>query len=79
MTLVPRTKPSHNEPLFAIYKKSALAAIEKTIASGENQIIAAYKFCKVNYVDLTDTQKLKNLNTMEDYSEFIRKENCDKF
>ncbi|MHC4725482.1 MAG: molybdenum cofactor guanylyltransferase, partial [Planctomycetota bacterium] len=77
--VVPRTEPSHNEPLFAIYKKSALVAIEKTIASGKNQIIAAYKFCKVNYVDLTDTQKLKNLNTMEDYSEFIQKENCDKF
>lgn len=73
--VVPRTGPARYEPLFAVYKKSTLAAIDKAIASGNYRIIDALRDCKVNYIDLTCARQLKNLNTMKDYWEFIGKKN----
>jgi len=72
--VVPRISPSQYEPLFAVYKKDALSAIEAALLSGNNRIIDALSPCRVKYIDLTDTQQLKNLNTMEDYLEFVGKE-----
>jgi molybdopterin-guanine dinucleotide biosynthesis protein A len=71
--VVPKTRPSQYEPLFAVYKKDVLSALEAALLSGNNRIIDALSPCRVRYVDLTDTQQLKNLNTMEDYLEFVSK------
>lgn len=73
--VVPQTGPSHYEPLFAVYKKSALAAIDKAIAAGNYRIIDPLKCCKVNYIDLSGSKQLKNLNTMKDYHKFVGKNN----
>ncbi len=72
--VVPKIGPSQYEPLFAVYKKDALSALEAALLSGNNRIIDALSPCKVKYIDLTDTQQLKNLNTMEDYFEFVGKQ-----
>lgn len=72
--VVPRISLSQYEPLFAVYKKYTLAAIEAALLSGNNRIIDALNSCRVKYIDLTDTQQLKNLNTMSDYWEFAGKE-----
>jgi molybdopterin-guanine dinucleotide biosynthesis protein A len=77
--VIPKTGPLWYEPLFAVYKKSTLTIIEKLIASGNNRVIDIYEHCKVKYVDLPFDQQPKNLNTMKDYSEFMRKESSDKF
>jgi molybdopterin-guanine dinucleotide biosynthesis protein A len=69
--VVPQTGPSQYEPLFAVYKKSTLAAIDRAIASGNYRIIESLKYCKVNYIDLAYGQQFKNLNTMKDYQEFV--------
>jgi molybdenum cofactor guanylyltransferase len=71
--VVPGISPSRYEPLFAVYNKDALSALEAALLSGDNRIIDALSPCKVKYIDLTDTQQLKNLNTMEDYLEFVGK------
>lgn len=71
--VVPRISPSKYEPLFAVYKKDALSALEAALLSGNNRIIDALGPCRVKYIDLTDTQQLKNLNTMKDYLEFVSK------
>ncbi len=68
--VVPRTGLSKYEPLFAVYKKSTLAVIDKAIAAGIYRI-DPLKDCKVNYIDLVRSQLLKNLNTMKDYQEFV--------
>ncbi len=73
--VVPQTGPSLYEPLFAVYKKSTLAEIDKAIAAGNYQIIEPLKYCKVNYISLAHGQQLKNLNTMKDYQEFVVEEN----
>ncbi len=69
--VVPQTGPDMYEPLFAVYKKDALVAIDKAIAAESYRIITALSDCKVNYIDLACVGQLKNLNTMKDYREFV--------
>ena len=73
--VVPRVGPEQYEPLFAVYKKSVLPAIDKAIASGNYRIIDPLKDCKVKYIDSACAGQLKNLNTMKDYHKFIGKKN----
>lgn len=74
--VVPRIGRSRYEPLFAVYKKTALTAIEDALLSGNYRIIDALSSCRVKYIDLSKTaaQQLSNLNTMNDYLEFVRSE-----
>ncbi len=73
--VVPTIGPSRYEPLFAVYKKSARATIEAALNSGNNRIMDALRGCNVKFIKPPDSSKLKNLNTMNDYWEFVRKEN----
>ncbi len=59
-----RTGPSKVEPLFAVYKRSLLPAMEETLSGGRNKILDAFFDCKIKYVD---TEELTNINTMSDY------------
>lgn len=70
--VVPQTGSSKFEPLFAVYKKSTLIAIDESIISGNYKILDALKKCKVNYVELPRAEQIKNLNTMNDYLEFVK-------
>jgi len=72
--VVPKIGRSNYEPLFAVYKKDVLAAVDAALLSGNNRIIDALAGCKVKYMDIADAGQLKNINTMDDYREFIRKE-----
>ncbi len=70
--VVPQTRPSQYEPLFAVYRKSVLAAIEESLGSGNNRIIDALSDCRVKYIDMSCIG-LENLNTMKDYYKFVGK------
>jgi molybdopterin-guanine dinucleotide biosynthesis protein A len=72
--VVPKIGRSNYEPLFAVYKKDVLAAVDAALLSGNNRIIDALAGCKVKYMDIVDAGRLKNINTMDDYREFIGKE-----
>jgi len=73
--VVPTTGPSQYEPLFAVYRKGTLAAIEDALSSGQYRVTDALRGCDVKYVELTGAQWLTNLNTMNDYWEFVKKKN----
>ena len=72
--VVPKIGWSNYEPLFAVYKKDVLATVEAALLSGNNRIIDALAGCKVKYMNIADAGQLKNINTMDDYREFIGKE-----
>lgn len=72
--VVPRTGPSQHEPLFAVYKKNCIAAIDAALLSGNNRVIDSLSRCNVKYFDLPDKQMLKNINTMDEYLEFVRRQ-----
>jgi molybdenum cofactor guanylyltransferase len=65
--VVPRTADGRPEPLFAIYRKSALPAIRQTLDSGERKVREAFRRCRTAYVDVEAGRELINLNTMDDY------------
>jgi molybdopterin-guanine dinucleotide biosynthesis protein A len=72
--VVPKTGPFQYEPLFAVYKRDVLAVIEDSLSSGQHRIIDALTTCRVRYINLTGEQKLKNINTMNDYWKFVERE-----
>jgi len=75
--VVPKTGKNKYEPLFAVYRKSALEAINKTLSSGKRKIADVFNLCKVEYFELDDTDRLLNLNTMTEYEEY-QKTHSDK-
>ncbi|MHC4323823.1 MAG: molybdenum cofactor guanylyltransferase [Planctomycetota bacterium] len=66
--VIPTTGDGKYEPLFAVYRKSALEAINKVLSSGGRKISDAFDMCKVKNVKLEAS--LLNLNTMAEYEEF---------
>jgi molybdopterin-guanine dinucleotide biosynthesis protein A len=70
--VIPTHDNGKNEPLFAIYNKSALKAMNQVLSSGKRKISDAFDLCKVRYIKLKAKQ-LINLNTMEEYEEFRKK------
>ncbi len=71
--VVPVTGEEKYEPLFAIYRKSTLEAINKILSSGKNKIADVFPLCTVKYIEMDSTDWFMNLNTIADYEEFQKK------
>jgi molybdopterin-guanine dinucleotide biosynthesis protein A len=73
------------EPLFAVYCKSALGAINETLSLGKRKISDAFSRCRVRYIELDAPSGVlrqeplglwtgdwfTNINTMAEYEEFL--------
>jgi len=68
--VIPTTGEGKYEPLFAVYRKSALGAINEVLSSGGRKISDVFARCKVKHVELGDAEWFTNLNTLADYEEF---------
>jgi molybdenum cofactor guanylyltransferase len=60
------------EPLFAVYRKSLAATAGGLLESGERQIRKLFDQCRTKYIEIDDADRLRNLNTMEEYEKYIR-------
>ncbi|MFA4874758.1 MAG: molybdenum cofactor guanylyltransferase [bacterium] len=69
--LIPRT-PEGNEPLFAVYRKSALTAIRESLKHGDGRISSIFDACNVKFLDLPEGVRFMNLNMPEEYSSYMR-------
>jgi len=67
--VIPTTGDGKYEPLFAVYNKSALVAVNEVLSSGRRKISDVFSRCRVRYIELDEGQ-LVNLNTMAEYEEF---------
>ncbi len=67
--VIPTTGDKKYEPLFAVYRKSALEAINKVLASGGRKITDVFAWCSVKYIRL-EPGRFTNLNTMAEFEEF---------
>ena len=70
--IVPKTSEKHYEPLFAIYNKNVIQKIEKLLNSGIRKIIELYPLCNTKFVITENKNKLTNINTPEEYEQFLR-------
>lgn len=66
------------EPLFAVYRSSCLAAVQKSIAAHQRRIISFYKHITVKYTPEQIIRRFDpkgcsfiNINTMEDYERLV--------
>lgn len=67
--VIPTTGDGKYEPLFAVYSKSALKAINEVLSSGGRKISDVFERCRIKSIEM-DTEQLVNLNTMAEYEEF---------
>jgi molybdopterin-guanine dinucleotide biosynthesis protein A len=72
--VVPTTGDKKYEPLFAVYRRSALVAINEVLDAGGRKISDVFKRCRVEYIEL-HAQRFTNLNTLAEYEEFRKKHN----
>lgn len=72
--VIPTTGDEKYEPLFAVYRKSALGAINGVLSSGGRKISDIFSRCRVKFVKL-EAQQFTNLNAMADFEEFQAKYN----
>ncbi len=69
---VPVGPAGHFEPLFAVYRKSAIPVIETLLHAGERSILFLFDRCRTNVLRLEDVSWLRNLNTPADYESYLR-------
>jgi molybdopterin-guanine dinucleotide biosynthesis protein A len=60
------------EPLFAVYRKSIVPEVEALLEKGDRSLLPLYKTCRTAVVRFDDPGRIRNLNTREDYEDFLR-------
>jgi FdhD protein len=68
---VPVEPAGHFEPLFAVYRKSAVPAIEELLQAGERSILPLFGRCRTTVLRIEDAAWPRNLNTPADYESYI--------
>jgi len=69
--VVPTTPEGHLEPLFAVYRKSLLPAIYDALDHGNRRIRDIFGKGRVCTIPLHQIPAPQNLNTIEDYRDFL--------
>ena len=69
--VVPRSPEGYLEPLHAVYTKDTYPILETLIHSGGRRIRKLYDQVDTCYLDLKTEGGIANLNTAEDYQEFL--------
>ncbi len=72
--VVPRYRGGKFEPLFASYSRSVIAAIEPQIASGDFRISSLFRTCRTKFVAMDGQKWFRNLNTVEEYHDYLQKQ-----
>jgi molybdopterin-guanine dinucleotide biosynthesis protein A len=70
--VIPRWRRGY-EPLFAVYKKSALPAVRSVLAGSGRRIIEILPLCRVKVIDMGEASWYTNINTMADYEAYTAK------
>ena len=71
---VPVTGARRIEPLFAVYRKCMVGAMNATLDAGKRKISDALQRCNIKYVCFAGAEWLRNLNTQEEYADLISQE-----
>ena len=69
--VVPVDSAGRYEPLLAVYRKRMLPAMWQVLSAGRRRIRDVFGLCNINVVELGEAAWLRNLNTAEDYEQFL--------
>ena len=69
--VVPGYKDGKFEPLFGVYSKDIIPVIEKQIEDGMRNISPLFFKCHTKFIEMDDEHWYRNLNSTEDYEEYI--------
>jgi molybdopterin-guanine dinucleotide biosynthesis protein A len=69
--IVPRSSDGRYEPLFAIYRRSALPELLRALDAGERRIVRVYDRCDTRVVPVGPGEGLLNINTADDYAALL--------
>jgi molybdenum cofactor guanylyltransferase len=70
--VIARSSVGH-EPLFSVYRKSALPAMRAVLDSGERRISALFSRVRIHRFDLGVAPWYRNLNTQDDLAAFLQR------
>lgn len=68
---VPMGPDGLHEPLFAVYRRSVIPAIEALLARGERSLLPLYGRSPTAVVKFADPGRIPNLNTRADYEAYL--------
>jgi len=72
--VVPHSGENRFEPLFAFYTKALIPVIEDLLNRGIRRINRLYPLCRTKFVPFKNDGWYHNLNTMDDYRDYLKKE-----
>ncbi len=72
--VVPSFEPGKYEPLFAVYNKEVIASAKALLANDKRRVSDLFSLCKTKIIKASDSNWYANLNTPEDYKNFMRGE-----
>ena len=71
--VVPRYRDGKFEPLFAVYNRAVISAIEKQFAAGDCRISSLYRSCRTEFIAMDGHQGwFRNLNTAKEYHDYLQ-------
>ncbi len=71
--VMPRSSDGYLEPLFAVYRKSVVEPGRALVAEGKRKMTDLLSLVRVKYVDMPGGDWYRNLNTIEDYLEELKR------
>ncbi|MCX6558450.1 MAG: molybdenum cofactor guanylyltransferase [Candidatus Aminicenantes bacterium] len=72
--VVPRYRDGKFEPLFAAYRRAIIPMIEKQIGAGDFRISSLFKTCRTKFVAMDGQKWFRNLNTLAEYHDYLKKQ-----
>jgi molybdopterin-guanine dinucleotide biosynthesis protein A len=70
--VVPSFEPGKYEPLFAVYTKEVIASAKALLEKDKRRVSNLFSVCKTKIIKASDSTWYANLNTPEDYKNFMR-------
>jgi len=70
--VVPSFEPGKYEPLFAVYTKDVIASAKALLEKDKRRVSNLFSVCKTKIIKASDSNWYVNLNTPEDYKNFMK-------
>jgi molybdenum cofactor guanylyltransferase len=72
--VIPVSAAGDVQPLFAVYSKRALPIVNAALAEGQRSVKETFKRCRVKYLEISEPEALRNLNTRDEFARFVGRE-----